>query len=246
MDLMNPGANGSSEPRILIASPITPSISYKKYCVSEYFSSLNSISYKNAEILLLFNGGTMDEMDKMKKEAGKKINLEFLPMSHSIIETMVSARNFLRQKVLDDNFDYLLFLEQDIIPPGGIVEKLLSNKKSVCSGLYFNLQRGGNRALCYPGYNPMAWDFASSSNGDIIEKTIDFDRLFPPSLIRVDGCGLGCVLIHKDVLSKIEFRSEKGEDFEEFFFAQDCKNHGIDIFVDTSIICRHYVRRGSE
>lgn len=51
---------------------------------------------------------------------------------------MVNSRNLLRQKVLDEGYDYFLNLDQDIIPPDDIVERLIKHKKDVVTGIYFN------------------------------------------------------------------------------------------------------------
>ena len=59
-------------------------------------------------------------------------------------------------------------------------------------------------------------------------------------LIRVDYCGLGCVLIHKDVLSEVEFKIQQPrKGFDDILFCQDALNKGFEIFADLSVKCKH-------
>jgi hypothetical protein len=66
-------------------------------------------------------------------------------------------------------------------------------------------------------------------------------------LLMVDGglkevfhCGLGCVLINKNVLHKFNFRSQLGVSIHpDSFFAFDIDALGIRKFIDTSVLCEH-------
>jgi len=70
------------------------------------------------------------------------------------------------------------------------------------------------------------------------EKEVDL-----PRFIEVGACGLGCVLIHKDVLKKIKFRFDKKyEGFDDIWFAYDAFNNNFKIFADTSIKCKHLIK----
>ena len=64
-------------------------------------------------------------------------------------------------------------------------------------------------------------------------------------LKKVGHVGLGCVLINKQVLNKITFRIEEEypEHSADSFFANDCFDNNIDIYVDTSLIAKHENRK---
>jgi hypothetical protein len=62
--------------------------------------------------------------------------------------------------------------------------------------------------------------------------------------VRVDSCGLGAVLIHRQVLQQVRFRSDASfQTVEEFYFGTDCRQAGIEIFVDTGFVCEHHLYR---
>lgn len=56
----------------------------------------------------------------------------------------------------------------------------------------------------------------------------------------IHGCGIGCSLIHKELLKKFKFRTVDGmPTHSDSFFYMDLWNGGIVAYVDTSIICKH-------
>ncbi|MDR2816280.1 MAG: hypothetical protein LBB62_06220 [Proteiniphilum sp.] len=230
--------------KILIGTPVTDSLAYKNYCLENYLSMLQELKSDKTKLnfMIILECIQQDAAYYIDKYAGRDFRIELQDSQSDIPERMVACRNRMREIVLEEGYDYLLFLEQDILPDRRIPDLLLKHGKPVCSALYFNIVRKGNPSVSYPGYNPMIWRYED----DTIVTPL-FEELFPPALMKFDGCGLGCVLIHRHVLEKIAFRYEKDKPyFEEFYFMHDCKQHAIDIFVDTGLICRHYTRKGYE
>ena len=63
-----------------------------------------------------------------------------------------------------------------------------------------------------------------------------------PQLSPIRYCGLGCVLIHKDVLQKISFRTDpnsSGKAFDDVSFCNDVLAAGYPLYADTSVKCTH-------
>lgn len=227
----------------MIGTPATDSLVYKNYCLDNYLAQLPALKCgaMRSDFLVILECVQRDEAYYRDKHARPNFRIETQDSRLDIPERMVACRNRMREVVLEEGYDYLMFLEQDIVPDPRTPEWLLRHNKQVCSALYFNIIRPGNRSVSYPGYNPMVWNYRE--DGQAVTPT--FEELFPSALMRFDGCGLGCVLIHRNVLERIAFRIEKEKScFEEFYFMEDCKTQGIDIFVDTGVICRHYTRRG--
>ncbi len=233
-------------PRVLAGSPITAEKRYKRYCLDDYLSSLRTLSYPELEITLLLNGEGGDELIAQYPE----LNIKRTPTRPTALETVVEARNTMRGRVLQENFDYLLFLEQDIIPPNDLVERLMRHRKPVCSALYYNQRRAGEERHGVPEDIidfPMAWKFDNGllQQGLFREQIIEREALQKP-LLKVDVCGLAVALIHRDVLEEVEFRFDLRQPlvFEEFHFGRDCWSKGIDIYLDCSFVCTHHCPRG--
>ncbi|MBU1201571.1 MAG: hypothetical protein KJ583_06070 [Nanoarchaeota archaeon] len=231
--------------KVLIGSPITAVKRYKAYCLEEYLEQLGKLTYPNREFSLLLNQEGGDHLIQDYPH----LNIRRMPAMGTVVETCVLARNMLREEVLKEGFDYLLFIEQDIIVPYNLVERLMQHQKEVCSALYFNevapqkARHGVNTT-----YFPMAWSFDNESlkRGEYVEKLLRPEDLVQGRLMHVDVSGLAAVLIRREVLEQIEFRYIDGtpQIFEEFCFGRDCRDKGIDIYLDTSVVCRHYSARG--
>ena len=59
----------------------------------------------------------------------------------------------------------------------------------------------------------------------------------------MEVCGLGCILMHKDVLKNIKFRYDpEKEGFDDVFFCEDASKEGFEIFCDTNIKCKHLIK----
>ena len=66
------------------------------------------------------------------------------------------------------------------------------------------------------------------------------EETFSNNLIKIISCGLGCVIIHRNILEKIEFRSENNV-FDDRFFGIDLYEKNIPIYCDTSVKCKHLI-----
>jgi hypothetical protein len=234
-------------PTVLIGTPIIANKKYEDYNLEIYFQTLEKLTYPKKIFMLLLNGEEGDYYIKKYPH----LNIKRMPTLNTALETVVLARNLMREALLNSNYDYLMFLEQDVLPSTDIIELLLRHDKTICSALYFNRLKKGITELKehnifdrkeFYSY-PTIWDFnrAALEKNRYYEEVIPFDALFPGRLLQVNVCGLGAVLISKSVLKKISFRMDSSEYyFDEFYFGRDCHKEKIPIFVDTSVVCRHY------
>ena len=234
-----------SNPRnatVLIGTPITTAKEYKLYCLEEYFCQLRALSYEHRTVMLLLNG---DDDGECLLGQYADLNIQRIGSESTAVATVVKCRNLMRQRVIVEGFDYLLFLEQDIVAPADLIQRLLAHGRQVCSALYYN-QRADSAGL----YDrvPMAWTFESIclAEGIFRPLTLNDKDLLLPRLIQVHGCGLGACLIHRSVLEVLEFQYEPGTPpvLEEYVFARECYKRGIEICLDVALECVHHSARG--
>lgn len=150
-----------------------------------------------------------------------------------------AARRKLLKEFLDSGADYLLFLDDDIVPPADIVSSLARYRRDFVSAEY-----------------PI-WDYGEvfSSASRKKEKSPSYQRVGLDELDglqEVDACGLGACLISKALARKafskdcfsIEYDDSgeviKGEDYK---FCECAKNLGYKIYVDFNVVCKHYKNR---
>ena len=227
-------------PKILVGCPTCKDYDY---CVEEYLLSLFSLDYPNYDILIVDNSED-DEYYKKLKEYG--IEVDKGNFYDSAIKRVVESRNILREYALNDKYDYFFSLEQDVIPPRNVINKLLETNKKVVSGLYFgftNPYEFGDvkKIVLMPVAYKLFNDNEKRSKEQKFRRLNEMD-INPPRKTLIRMSGLGCILISKDVLEKIKFKYEEGKkNTDDRYFSDDVYDLKIPIILDTSIRCKHLI-----
>lgn len=145
------------------------------------------------------------------------------------------SRDAIAQHAVENDYDYVLYVDSDMVFTSEDVKKLVSNDADICSGLYVT-RHGENRNVCY--------------------KKIITRRRFPyrqPSLIHdtaitgygpVEAVGFGFCLIKTSVLKSMFKRYKSifepkwgvGEDIAFCIRAKKC---GYKIFIDRDVKLGH-------
>jgi 2-polyprenyl-3-methyl-5-hydroxy-6-metoxy-1,4-benzoquinol methylase len=144
------------------------------------------------------------------------------------------ARNQLVDAAIGAGFDWILMLDDDMVVPPDLVQRLLAHDKDVCGALYF--QRGGS-------FHPVIMHRIVEENGTFAAKFVAHSSplLKNPGLHQVDIAGGGCLLFKVDIFRKLMppyFESERalGTDIN---LCSRLLDAGVDIFCDTSIELGH-------
>ena len=235
-------------PKILVGCPTYDG---KGYCLKQYVEAVKKLDYDNYDIMLVDNSETAEYYEKLKSLG---INAWHLgEKGLSVREKIAACRNLLR-KIAIEKYDYFLILEQDVIPPKDIIKKLLSHNKKIVSAVY-NMRMDDGKDM------PVLWKFLDENEisemtkknlslkselENVKQKNANFCRRFEEGelpkdkLIRIAACGLGAVIIHKDVLERVAFKSEMGKEaYDDMLFSRDALSKGFEIFADTGIVCGH-------
>ena len=186
-----------SFPKVLIGSPTAAPYAY---CLPDWASRVKELSYPNKTAILVDNSETIDYTTAIEKYGIQAIkDPEFVKDSRL---RLPHSRNMLRQKVLDEGYDYFLSLEQDVIPPIDVIEKLIRYKKEIVSGVYYkyfnvDFKHNGKTLKTLKTLRPLLGGVIPG-----VQKKMDFlsaEDVEQPQFIPIRFCGLGCVLIHRDV-----------------------------------------------
>lgn len=148
------------------------------------------------------------------------------------------ARNASCEDTLQNGFEWLMFLDDDVIAPGDTFARLASHGKDIVSGLYYRR----HEPIC-----PVAMTIDAAGQSTWVTSWNP-----PECLLEVDLVGAGCLLIHRRVLERMPkpwFVWEIGRDedkpknrsamSEDFTFCLRAKEQGFKIHLDTSIRCHH-------
>jgi GT2 family glycosyltransferase len=219
------------QPKILVGCPTSE---HKAYCLDKYAETVRSLTYPQYDILLVDNSATNTYAERIR-QLGLPV-LKDIYFEHAR-ERITHSRNILREQVLEKGYDYFLCLEQDVIPPRDIIERLLQHQQPVVTGVYYmeyDLKKQGTLI----GKKILPLLYARHDCDNLIQLTSE--KIQAPQLLRVAASGLGCMLIHRSVLEKISFRYVEDKlVFDDIWFCQDLERHKIPLFVDTSVKCKH-------
>lgn len=230
----------TSLPRVLVGAPTAQPY---QYCLHEYAERVKNLTYKNYAVVLIDNSPEEGYETIIAQEGIQA--LRYPTFIQDSRERLAASRNMLREKMLKEGYDYFLSLEQDVIPPVNIIETLLKHQQPVVTGIYFKpftvsyTQKGISikkvkklmPLLCgiIPGVSTKMHMFSA-------EEVTD------PKVMQVRFSGLGCMLIHRDVLEKIPFRADTNVScHDDVWFSQDLWKQNIPLFCDTSVKCKHLI-----
>ncbi len=229
-------------PRVLIGCPTYEG---KEYCLQEYADAVKNLSYKNYDVMLVDNSKGSAYINKIR---GFGLNAMKTEHRTHARDSIVEGRNLLAKKSLE--YDYFLSLEQDVIPPRDVIEKLMRHEKDITSGVYRTYQNinGQTRQL------PLLFVSLNKEENKMRYLTdAEIDKLNEGKedagerngsegngLIEIRSCGIGCLLIKKNVLEKIKFRYVKGvPGFDDVHFCNDALKAGFRIYADATVRCDH-------
>ena len=182
------------------------------------------------------------------------------------IDILCNKQNLLREKFLESDCDYYLNLETDTIPPKNALTKLVEADKDIVSALYmiqtqefqkFDLKNlpkkrgqigeaikqsldGGHSGVVVTRQRmiPTVWGIFGTKS-----RLWDLEDALPQrGLVRVFSSGMGCLLIKREVLEKLNFKIQFGgleQQFTDFIFHKEAYDLGYQAFVDTDVWCNH-------
>lgn len=234
----------SDFPRVLVAAPQAAA---KKYAFERFIDNVMQFTYPNFDVKLFDNTDDGGEFTAymntyVEKHHGKGARFEALNTllmhnmkTDSVIERMARSHNDCRDFTLRLKYDYLLHLETDLFPPSNIIEELMMQAKPIISALYY-VDNGIYRKPMIQRSIKLAPRFLSSKNFMANEDLCFCDG----TVKKVAHAGLGCILIHRSVLEKVNFRHIEGvNNHPDTYFAEDCAKERIPIMLDTSIVVEH-------
>lgn len=173
---------------------------------------------------------------RLGKQFGSEVDFGLCNPRRMSIDRM---RNFAARAALDLQFDYLLFIDDDVLLPFNTVERLLKADKDVVAGV--TLIRG------YP-YHPMIFNFLGpilSADGKT-HFVDNYETLADPEtgLLECDAVGFSCCLIKSKVLRELEppyFITIDGKCTEDVYFCNKAKleRPGTSVYVDIKVLTAH-------
>ncbi len=132
------------------------------------------------------------------------------------------ARNKLVEDALELEPTHIFFLDDDTLPPPDAIDRLLSCKKRIVSGLYFGR------------HDPKPIAFERLSDGR-------YTSIVRNGLFKADAVGLGCLLVEADVFRAmpLPWFSLSHDKDEGIYWCEKVRDMGAEIWVDSTVVCGH-------
>jgi hypothetical protein len=128
-----------------------------------------------------------------------------------------------------ERYDYLLTVEDDIIPPPDAVEKMIGVNSDIVYGVY--CFRKGKPTINISRPDDLMQSYSLPHN------LAEWKRL-QGRIVECGGLGLGCTLIKRRVFDALSFHSVKGGDVDTQL-AIDAQRLGLRQMCDTTVRCGH-------
>ena len=148
------------------------------------------------------------------------------------------VRNLICKRFLESDAEYLLMIDDDVVPPATVLD-MARHGKDVVAGLCYAFipQRGYYTAA----YTPPGEDgkYGRVGIGSDLEGR---------GLLEVGLAGSACLMIHRRVLEQLAppfFKTELDDDglhivdSEDFHFCRKAREAGFSIWLDTDQVCGH-------
>jgi len=142
------------------------------------------------------------------------------------------ARNFIVNKAINEEYDYIFFVDDDCIIPSNSLVQLIHHKADIVGGFYYKKYLPLESVGMHVNEKNQPIPIEDYKIGDIIH-----DTLVLPS---------GCTLIKVEVLKKLQFPwyktitvNNRPTMTEDTYLCGKLKEIGVDIITDTGLQCIH-------
>ena len=226
------------KPKVLIG---TPTYAGKNYCLTEFIEGLWLLNTDGFDVRVLIVDNTDDGGKNAKHiEELSGFTVHHLDCSKAkyVNQRLEWSHNYLREAALKMNADYLFHVESDLVLPPNALHILYATNEQVVSGCYA-LNTGASR---YP---------IPHDGGDMLKRHAarGYIMLSPALLWRqflksgkqeTSLAGVGVMLIHRNVLRDVPFRSEEMDGYGcDTYWSVDVHQRGYKIYVNNDVFAYH-------
>jgi len=202
----------------------------QRYCLDEFLHCLKNQSVK-ADILFVVNNGESAYASLLRSNDVEAI--EDPKKAETRIDKILNGRKHIREYALQNEYDYLFFVDSDIMLPLRALEALLATKTDVATGVYLNAHKRDGKTIIAPVL------YKDLGNGTCQQFT--YEGTVDKKLLEVGAAGFGCTLITKKVLEAVDFRtiSSSASGGEDIAFYVDARSKGFKTIANTFVKCTH-------
>lgn len=223
-------------PKVLVAAP---TYSGKHYIFPKWYELITHLTYKNYDWLVVDNSKKHSYSVGLRRQGFKKI-VHIKRGKHARFALAQSAE-YIRQYALKYDYDYVMMIETDLLPPRDVIERLLKHDKKVVGGVYEIGLVGSKQAprrMCIYDYNN------DSDKTERLIRLMDVNEGYAfvdGTLKECAGMGIGCTLFRRDLLEEYDFKyTDKHFLQSDVILYLDLAQNYERVFADTGLLVPHY------
>lgn len=215
-------------------NPVTPRKVVKVVCAIPNEGATHYMAYDNHALLML-HLGVIQERSKHEPVTKDGAIFEIYHFTAGRLLTPV-AREALADSALEAGMDMMLMLDDDMIVPKDLFERLYEHNVDIVAPLAFTRNAPHYAVLyqCEAGWDPV------TRNDYFINHYV---RNYPENeLVRCDAVGFGAALIKMDVIRKMKkpyFMSTCGTGEDVLFCYNAQQQAGAKVYMDTATKLGH-------
>ena len=214
----------------------------KDYIWDKFINNIKSLTYPNFDVMIVDNTKDKKYYNKLNRRLkDTDIIIKHVNRGDTSREAQARSLNTIRDYFLENNYDYFMSIESDLIPPRDIIQRLMRHNKLVVGTIYLI---GFHYSKTQPP-RPCLFSVRKKKNGSGEMETYNIPNgfdYFGNGLVKIHGCGIGCVLIDKSILQKVKFwyHLDPPVKHSDVLFYMDLHNMGIPVYIDSDLIIPHH------
>lgn len=251
-------------PRVLIGAPTSDR---HGHLLDKWTKHLNELNYPNFDLCLVDTSDNGKYTKRIKKIKIK--DKDIITWRHKwdkkkapfAVNMLAHVREEIRQYFLDNNYDYMFWLDDDIFIPENGIQKLLSYNKD-CVGFYVHVYLKRMRRPCIFKSGEIIMgkglDYYSFSEVRQYKKFVDKyksnelsnseKRLVPflikdplrPYLFNPYAVNMGLLMVSREVMGDVPFRTHPNFIFgEDLWWFAEANEKKYSFWCDSSLRCKH-------
>lgn len=180
------------------------------------------------------NGWVWHELDLRLTQWSHSQTFKMGYKHYPFLSPLDYARNLAVKDFLEDFWDYLVFIDSDIIPPLGTIDELLKADKDIIAPLCLTI-KSDDQNMTFP--IPVAHRY---------DEDHKYRPYYGQGIEETDVITGGMFMVRREVYEKLErpfyFTYHKDgtvEYSEDFIFSQQCQSLGYKLYTHYGIICEH-------
>jgi GT2 family glycosyltransferase len=229
-----------------------PTYEGMRYCLNLFLNRIKELTYPNYDILIVDNSEDNKYFNKIKE---KGIHILKGLRFDTPVKTITASRNLIIDYAIKNKYDYLLNLDQDVIPPKNIIEELMKSGKEIISGIYYSDFKSGEKIKSLPVEyrNLTKKEFEEiqkistfhpfiKSHEDL-KRNLTEEEANSGKILDVKIPSNGCMLVKRNAFEKVNYEllefPEINKTSDDIHFSERAKREGFKLYIDTKMRCEH-------